>query len=746
MNVYAYGYPRLGRNREFKKAIEGYWNSSKSEKEMIDSILKLERERISLYEENVDKVPIGEMTLYDNILDTALLLGVYNVKDLKEYFELCRGKNALPMRKYFNTNYHYLVPDLRNIDSFSYGWDKVKRFYAKFVNYENVEIWDFKSENPKVTSQKNYLPVYISPFTFIKLSFHNEKDFEKLLESAIKVYKDILIDYNEVILEDPALVLELSEKEVRLVKKLYNELSKVTNVYALTYYDSLEENTFKEIIETGVKGIFLDIVNGKFNLELLRKYKGYINACNKEIILGVTNGRNVWRADLFKIKETLDEFKDLSISISNGGPLFHLPITIEGEPLDEKLLNKLAFANEKLTELNILRELLNKNKEEKAKKWIEGIYVSFGEIKEVKEKIKNLKEEDFIRTPSFEERNKIQRELLKLPLFPTTTIGSFPQTQEVRKIRALYRQGKLSKEDYETFIRGEIAKCIQIQDELGLDVLVHGEFERTDMVEFFAEKLEGIATTKNGWIISYGTRGYRPPIIYGDIKRPVPMTIKEIAFAQKLTNKPVKGMLTGPVTIIAWSFVREDISNEEVAYQLALALQEEILDYEKAGIKIVQIDEPAIREKAPIKKRDWDKYFKWAVRAFRLCHSKVKPETQIHTHMCYSDFGEIINYILEMDFDVISIEAARSKGEIIKDFEKVNFDREIGLGVWDIHSPVVPSVEDMKKIVERALRVIPKEKFWINPDCGLKTRQWQEVIPALRNLVKLALILREEYK
>ncbi len=744
MNVYAYGYPRLGRNREFKKAIEGYWNKSKSEKHMIDIILNLEKERISLYEKNVDKVPIGEMTLYDNILDTALLLGVYKVKNLNEYFELCRGKDALPMRKYFNTNYHYLIPDLRNIKEFSYGWDKTKRFYAKFVNNKDIEIWDFKSENPKIKFKENYLPVYFSPFTFIKLSFHNENDFEKLLDSAIKVYKDILKDYKEVILEDPALVLELSDEKVKLVKKLYKELSKVTNIYVLTYYEALEENTFKALLETDVKGIFLDIVNGEANLELLRKYKDCIK--DKEIILGVTNGRNVWRADVFKIKKALEEFKDLNISISNGAPLFHLPITIEGELLDEKLLNKLAFANEKLIELRILRELLNENKEEKAKEWTKGIYVSFGEIKEVREKIKNLKEEDFIRTPSFKERNKLQRKLLKLPLFPTTTIGSFPQTQEVRKIRALYRQGKLSKEDYETFIRGEISKCIQIQDELGLDVLVHGEFERTDMVEFFAEKLEGIATTKNGWIISYGTRGYRPPIIYGDIKRPEPMTVKEIAFAQKLTNKPVKGMLTGPITLIAWSFVREDISNEEVAYQLALALQEEILDYEKAGIKIVQIDEPAIREKAPIKKRDWDKYFKCAVKSFRLCHSKVKPETQIHTHMCYSDFGEIINYILEMDFDVISIEATRSKGEIIKDFEKVNFDREIGLGVWDIHSPVVPSVEDMKKIVERALRVIPKEKFWINPDCGLKTRQWQEVIPALRNLVKLALILREEYK
>jgi len=370
-------------------------------------------------------------------------------------------------------------------------------------------------------------------------------------------------------------------------------------------------------------------------------------------------------------------------------------------------------------------------------------FISFFHFWRNKEKINSLTEKDFIRTPSYKERRKIQEKVLNLPLFPVTTIGSFPQTEEVRRIRLLYKQGKISSATYQTFIKGEIAKCIYIQESIGADVLVHGEFERSDMVEYFAEKLEGITTTGNGWIISYGTRCYRPPIIYGDIKRKEPMTINEIAFAQSLTKKPVKGMLTGPVTIIAWSYVREDIPIKEVAYQLALALREEIKDYEKAGIKIIQIDEPAIREKAPIKKKLWDEYFDWAIKAFRLCHSSALPETQIHTHMCYSEFDEIIEYILEMDFDVISIEASRSKGDIIEAFEKVNFDRQIGLGVWDIHSPYVPSVEEMEEIAKRALKVIPKENFWINPDCGLKTRKWEEVIPAIYNLTKLAKKLRE---
>ena len=361
----------------------------------------------------------------------------------------------------------------------------------------------------------------------------------------------------------------------------------------------------------------------------------------------------------------------------------------------------------------------------------------------MRDRIKNLKNEDFVKPYSYLERHKKQKQILNLPLFPTTTIGSFPQDREVRKKRAQFKKGKIDSGEYKKFIKDKITDLIDFQEEMGLDVLVHGEFERTDMVEFFAQKLDGIATTKNGWIISYGTRGYRPPIIYGDISRPGPMTIEEISFAQSLTGKFVKGMMTGPITILAWSYIREDIPIYEVSYQIALCLQDEIKDYEKEDIKIVQIDEPAFREKAPIKRRNWSDYFIWATNSFNLA-SQSKPETQIHTHMCYSEFGEIIEYIKMMDFDCITIEASRSKGDIIKDFKKVNFKRQVGLGVWDIHSPAVPSCEDMEKIINRALEILPEENFWINPDCGLKTRDWDETKASLTNLIKVARRLRDK--
>ncbi|WP_456420099.1 5-methyltetrahydropteroyltriglutamate--homocysteine S-methyltransferase [Thermovibrio sp.] len=717
MKTYAYGFPRLGKNREFKRLVEGYWSGKLTEGELLKGIEELNKKREEAYA-RVGGHPSSEMTLYDHMVDQAVLFGLYRAESLPDYFELCRGKNALQMKKWFNTNYHYLVPD----------------FSGKELSLSNLPYpkWKKGEENA-------YL---IGPFTFVKLSKEvKEEEFkERVLEVArltVQFAKEM--EFKSLHIDEPALALELSDKEWEVLKEVYRELSKAEiPINLFTYYAGVDR--LSEVFELPVSGVGVDLIHdGGGNLKQLKEIES-----DKTLFAGVVDGRNVWRNDLFKtarvLKELSGRFKTV---ITNAAPLFHLPVSLSGATLPQELLKKVAFAQEKLEELSFLAELLQ-GKEERAKEWVEGLESSFGEIKRVRERVASLKEEDFVRRPAYPEREKIQKEVLNLPLFPTTTIGSFPQTEEVRRVRLFYKKGKLSQEDYETFIRGEIAKAIEIQEELGLDVLVHGEFERSDMVEFFAEKMKGIATTGNGWVISYGTRCYRPPIIYGDVERDGQMTVKEIAFAQSLTEKPVKGMLTGPTTIIAWSFVREDIPIREVAYQIALALKDEIADYEKEGIKIVQIDEPAIREKAPLKKREWDEYFDWAVKAFRLCHSCVKPETQIHTHMCYSEFGEIMEYILQMDFDVISIEATRSKGDIIEAFEKVNFDRQIGLGVWDIHTPYVPSVEEMAEIVERALRVIPKEKFWVNPDCGLKTRRWEEVIPALRNLVRLARKLRKE--
>jgi 5-methyltetrahydropteroyltriglutamate--homocysteine methyltransferase len=489
-----------------------------------------------------------------------------------------------------------------------------------------------------------------------------------------------------------------------------------------------------------VKAIGLDFVNGEDNLAKVKKY-GFPE--NKTLVAGIVNGRNIWRTNIENAVELLRELSRYAknLAISNASPLYHLPITIKSEILDEKLLNKLSFAEERLYELKLIAQAYEGNREG-ITEWNKET-PSFGINGKVRERSKNLREQDFARSAPYPERVRKQKQRFGLPLFPTSTIGSFPQTAEIRKKRMDFKAGRISQKEYEAFIREKISDLIKLQEEIGLDVLVHGEFERTDMVEFFAEKLDGMATTKNGWICSYGTRGYRPPIIYGDIARPNPLSINEIAFAQSLTKKPVKGMLTGPVTMIAWSFARDDIPISEVAYQIALCLQDEIQDYERNGIKVVQIDEPAFRERTPIKRRNWNGYFDWATKSFRLASSQAKAGTQIQTHMCYSEFGDIIDQIMNMDFDVITIEASRSRGDIIGHFEKVKFDRQIGLGVWDIHSPVIPNTRDMKKVVNRALKVFPQENFWINPDCGLKTRKWEEVVPALKNLVALARELRE---
>ncbi len=721
MKTYAYGFPRLGRNREYKKVIESYWDNplaNGAEHELTGGIDKLEGAILATYEKYVDKFPVGEMTLYDNMLDTALMLGLYKCETLREYYNLCNGKNALELTKWFNTNYHYLVPQFSSSSApkFNVVWNKPKEALEK---------------------HKRGIPYLIGPFTFLKLSKGITR-FGDCLPALADAYIELIKDFSEVHLDEPAFVMELSREEIKLIKEVYGRIgTQGCDINLFTYYDSVD--FIEELYELPVKAIGLDFVNGEENLTNIKKY-GFPE--DKTLVAGIVNGRNVWRTN---IENAVGNLRELSryaknLAISNASPLYHLPVTIESETLEGKLWNKLSFAEERLYELKLIAQAYKGNVEGVAE-WNREI-PDFGVSKQVKERVQNLKEEDFSRSVSYPERVTRQKERLNLPLLPTSTIGSFPQTAEIRKKRVDFRAGRISQKEYGTFIREKISDVIKLQEEIGLDVLVHGEFERTDMVEFFAQKLDGMATTKNGWICSYGTRGYRPPIIYGDISRPNPLSINEIAFAQSLTKKPIKGMLTGPVTMIAWSFVRDDIPVSEVAYQIALCLQDEIRDYEANSIKVIQIDEPAFRERTPIKRRDWEEYFDWATKSFRLASSRAKPETQIQTHMCYSEFGEIIDQIVRMDFDVITIEASRSRGDIIQHFEKVKFDRQIGLGVWDIHSPVIPNTEDMKKVVNRALKVFPQENFWINPDCGLKTRKWEEVLPSLRNLVALARELR----
>jgi 5-methyltetrahydropteroyltriglutamate--homocysteine methyltransferase len=731
MQTYAYGYPRLGENREFKKIIEGYWQGKVSESELQQGIRELEQSRLTTYAQSVDAYPIGELTLYDNMLDTAILLGVYPIDptDLNAYFELARGADALPMTKWFNTNYHYLVARLSPETEFRLHWNKPRQAYQ---------------QNP------SGYPYIIGPYTFLRLSRGLEPEqLPALLEKLTPVYAEILRSLKDagaqyVHIDEPAFAMDVSNADVQAIRTAYQTLGQAAPILLFTYYDSVD--FLPQLYDLPIAGIGLDLIHGKRNYDHLAQ-RGFPS--DKILIAGIVDGRNVWKTNLAATAERVRNLQaqtGATIWLSNAAPLSHLPVTVEPETkLDPALRERIAFAKERLRELRLLKILLTEGETEDARAW--NAYPHSADhwySQAVQGRVASLKPEDFERTLPYAERDKLQRERLKLPLFPTTTIGSFPQTPEVRQMRQAYRTGKITAQEYETYIQNQIRELIQFQEELGLDVLVHGEFERTDMVEFFAEKMDGVAFTQQGWLLSYGTRVYRPPIIYGDVARTEPMTVKETAFAQSLTQKPVKGMLTGPVTIIAWSYVREDIPVEQVAYQIALALNDEVRDLENAGIAIVQIDEPAYREKAPLKRADWDAYFCWAAQAFKLA-ARAKPETQVHTHMCYSDFNTVLRYIDWMDADVITIEAARAKGEVIGAFEHYNYARQIGPGVFDVHTPAVPSVESIETVMERAVRVFPRQQFWVNPDCGLKTRKWDEVVPALKNMVQAARNLRTKY-
>ncbi len=736
MQSYAYGYPRLGEQREFKRLIEGYWQGKVSEQELRAGIDALEQRRWATYAQFVDAFPVGEMTLYDAMLDTALMLGVYPIDpdDLNAYFELARGADALPMTKWFNTNYHYLVPHIERSTRFQLRWNKplltLQRFRSAGVGGEGV-------------------PCLIGPYTFVRLSRGYAPDeLPFLLQAAAEPYGELLRALREagarfVQIDEPAFALDVPAEHLGAIQQVYTTLGQEANLLIMTCYDSVD--FLPLLYELPIAGLGLDFVHGRRNLHQIGQF-GFPS--DKVLIAGVVDGRNVWRSNLRALVELIRNLQmrtGATLWLSNGSPLMHLPVTVEPEErLDPALKARIAFAKERLQELQQLKRLLIDGADPFSLPEEPALSIDHWYSAEVQQRVASLRPDDFERALPYSERDKIQRERLRLPLFPTTTIGSFPQTPEVRQTRTAYRNGKISQSEYEAFIQDQIRRCIQLQEEIGLDVLVHGEFERTDMVEFFAEKMEGIAFTQQGWLLSYGTRVYRPPIIYGDVQRREPMTVKEIAFAQSLTQKPVKGMLTGPVTIVAWSFVREDIPVEQVAFQIALALQDEVRDLEAAGIQIVQIDEPAYREKAPLKRADWEPYFRWAAQAFRLA-ARARPETQVHTHMCYSEFNEVLPFIDLMDADVITIEATRSKGEVIGAFEHYNYARQIGPGVFDVHSPVVPSVESIEAIIERAIRVIPRERFWINPDCGLKTRRWEEVIPALTNMVQAARNLRARY-
>lgn len=741
MLVFAYGLPRLGEKRQYKALLERFWSGKLTEDQLKEGFRQLEAERLGAYARYANVFPSGELSFYDPMLDMAVALGLIPgrfrpYRGLETYYQMARGKAALEMTKWFNTNYHYLVPE----------WEDEAPLAADPSFF--LEAYQLAK------SFSGARPALIGPYTFLALSKRggfplSPEQLEHAAEKLLPIYRQLLealvqAGAEAIFLHEPAFVLD--EVPVPLVGYLYNALRSFP-LYILTYYEGVDFYT--RLVELPVKGLALDFVSSAQNRKAIAQY-GFPE--DKVLIAGLIDGRNVWRANLLEKAKEVEALSKLAktLWLAPSAPLSFLPVTVAPEThLESALRERLAFAYEKLEELSTLARLLSGDSQAKAQAEASAQLWAgspLGLHTPTRERLRSLTPADFTREVPYAQREGLQAARLGLPLFPTTTIGSFPQTEDLRTLRKNYREGRLSKAEYDQRIREKIAEVIRYQEALGLDVLVHGEFERSDMVEYFAERLAGFAITKQGWVLSYGSRVYRAPIIYGDVWRPSPMTVEEIKYAQSLTPKPVKGMLTGPVTILNWSYAPPHTPREEVAYQIALAILDEVRDLETAGISIIQIDEPAFREGAPLKRRDWPAYFGWAVRAFRLA-SKAKPETQIHSHMCYSEFESILEHIQAMDFDVVSIEASRSKGMLVEEFRRQpGWDRQIGLGVYDIHSPAVPSVEEVSAVIEAARRALPDKLLWVNPDCGLKTRRWEEVTPALQNMVAAAHAARMQVK
>lgn len=755
MNNSVIGFPRVGKLRDLKFASEKYFKNEVTEAELLSVAKELRKEHLTFQKNaEIDFISSGDFSFYDGVLDTAVLLNVVpkkykdlNLSELDTYFAMARGYQgekgdvrALAMKKWFNTNYHYLVPEFDKDTEVKLNSNRVFEFYkeAKELGVETK-------------------PVIVGPFTFLKLAkYEKGTSLNDYKDSVVAVYKEILEELSKlsvsfVQLDEPFLVTDLSKEDVLLFTNIYNEVLKSKNdvkVLLQTYFGDIRD-CYNEVVSLDFDGIGLDFIEGKKTFELLEK-NGFPES--KKLFAGVINGKNIWKSNYKDVLSKLNEIKKYAkdVVISTSCSLLHVPYTLDYETkLDEKAKSYLSFAVEKLEELKELKVLSEDANYENNEAFVKNQEVFKGERlfdnKEVKEQVSSLKEEDFVRLPKRSERLSLQKETYNFPNLPTTTIGSFPQTQEVKANRSAFRKQEIDKATYDAKVYDFIKDCIELQEEIGIDVLVHGEFERNDMVEFFGENLEGYIFTQKAWVQSYGTRCVKPPIIFGDIHRSKSITVEYSKYAQSLTKKRVKGMLTGPVTILNWSFPREDISLSEIAYQIGIAIREEVLELESAGIDIIQIDEAALKEKLPIRREDWYvDYLDWAIKSFRLCHSKVKPTTQIHTHMCYSEFAEIIKDIDNLDADVISFEASRSQLSLLDPIKDSNFETEVGPGVYDIHSPRVPSVDEIVNALRLILTKISVEKLWVNPDCGLKTRGITETVASLKNLVEATKIVRNE--
>ena len=742
------GYPRIGPKRELKKVLESYWKGDVDENELQKTAKELRKNVWTVQKDNgIDLITSNDFSFYDQILDMICLLGAVpkrykwsgNNVDLKTYFAMARGSQtkdldvgALEMTKWFDTNYHYLVPELEKDQTFKISSNK------PFDEYEEAKSFGFETK-----------PVLIGPITFLLLSKSVDgSNTIELLDKVLPVYLEIIKKLNEIganwiQIDEPIFVKDLDQNIISKIKNTLNKIKSAagnSKILLATYFESIDQKIKEEIFNSNIDCVHLDLVRGKKNFE-------YIKNSNKNLSLGVVNGRNIWKSDLTKIIEQLKTIEN-DIIISSSCPLLHTPYDLDLETkVPEDIKRWLAFSKQKLQELNTLKENINNGKEE------EKLALNKSDIQDriqselihdeaVKLRIKTINDQVLNRLSKYEERAKIQKDIFNLPLYPTTTIGSFPQTKDVRQARAKNRKGELSNQDYEKFLEDKTIETIRQQEDLGIDVIVHGEFERNDMVEYFGENLKGFTFTSSGFVQSYGSRCVKPPIIFGDVSRPNPMTVRWSKFAQEQTSSIVKGMLTGPITILQWSFVRDDQPRQTTAEQIAFAIRDEVADLEKNGIRMIQIDEPALREGLPLKRSDWASYLKWSVNAFKISSAVAKDETQIHTHMCYAEFEDIIDSIAALDADVISIETSRSRMELLKTFEQFKYPNEIGPGVYDIHSPRVPKKSEMIELIKKASKQIDPKRLWVNPDCGLKTRGWPETIDALKEMVAAAKELR----
>ncbi|ACU63885.1 5-methyltetrahydropteroyltriglutamate--homocysteine S-methyltransferase [Chitinophaga pinensis] len=756
------GYPRIGSNRELKKANEAYWTGKISLEKLQLTARQLRRQNWeTLHQAGIDLIPSNDFSYYDQILDMCIMTGAIPARfqALKEslvtpsspelYFAMARGyqKNgfdatAMEMTKWFDTNYHYLVPEFDASQEFSLLYNKC--------------LEEFKEAQAIGIHTK---PVLVGPVSFLLLGKIKEESLQlpALLDKLLPVYIQVLQSLYQagatwIQIDEPTLVLDLTPAQQDLFLQAYAKIRKAVPALKLlltTYFGGLQDNTALTT-QLPVDALHIDLVRAPEQLDTLLAAL----PAGLQLSVGVVNGRNIWKnnydTSLLLINKAIAALGRERVLIATSCSLLHTPYDLELET-DESVLtpqikNWMAFAKQKVYEVIALKDILNGHDElllqTNQHTMQERATAAIIHKPAVKARLAALTPADAARKSIFTARQKAQEEVLQLPLFPTTTIGSFPQTEDIRKLRADLKKGDITKEGYDTAIRKAIQDSVQLQESLRIDVLVHGEFERNDMVEYFGEQLEGFVFTKNGWVQSYGSRCVKPPVIYGDVQRSTPMTVEWSSYAQSLTNKPMKGMLTGPVTILQWSFVRDDQPRAETTLQIALAIRDEVVDLEQAGIRVIQVDEPAIREGLPLRQADWQSYLDWAVKAFRVSVSGVEDATQIHTHMCYSEFNDIISNIAAMDADVITIETSRSQMELLEVFSTFHYPYEIGPGVYDIHSPRVPTVAEMTELLEKAIQLLPARNIWVNPDCGLKTRKWPETEQALRNMVAAARNMR----